>query len=88
MLGALCGKLYVEIFGNVRKSVERYPRHNPLDPYSPTFPHHCLPHFTTAYGVADSENPTFSPLTIAGRPVFYYVYFPAKKGRLSIMSGE
>jgi len=40
------------------------------------------------YGHADSENPTFSLLTVSGRPVFYYVYFLAKKGRLSIMSGE
>jgi hypothetical protein len=61
---------------------------NPLDPFPPTFPHHSFPLSPTHYGHADSENPTFSLLTVSGRPVFYYVYFLAKKGRLSIMSGE
>jgi hypothetical protein len=28
------------------------------------------------------------PLTIAGRPVFYYIYFLAKKGVVSVGRGE
>ena len=61
---------------------------NPLDTFLPTFPHHSFPHFTTDNGHSDSENPTFFPLTLSGGPVFYYVYFLAKKGIISIVSGE
>ena len=31
---------------------------------------------------------TFFPLTTPTGPVFYYVYFPAKKGRVSVERGE
>ena len=31
---------------------------------------------------------TFSPLTLSGRPLFYYIHFPAKKGGLSTRRGE
>jgi hypothetical protein len=31
---------------------------------------------------------TFSPLTISGRPFFYYIHFPDKKGRVSVRGGE
>lgn len=61
---------------------------NPLDTYIPTFPHHKFPQITTTYGLVDSKNPTFSPLLIVSGPVFYVLYFPAKKGVLSKRSGE
>ena len=31
---------------------------------------------------------TFFPLTISGRPLFYYIYSPDKKGRVSVRRGE
>jgi len=31
---------------------------------------------------------TFSPLTLSGRPLFYYICFPDKKGGLSTRRGE
>jgi len=30
---------------------------------------------------------TFSPLQIASGPVFYYIYFPDKKGVSSVVAG-
>lgn len=61
---------------------------NPLTPYlspttttfSPTFYHR----FPYGYSVMT----TFFPLTISGRPLFYYIYFPDKKGRVSVRRGE
>ena len=47
---------------------------------SPTFYHH----FLCGYSVMT----TFSPLTLSGRPFFYYIHFPAKKGRVSLKRGE
>jgi hypothetical protein len=61
---------------------------NPLDPLSPTFSGFVFPHFTTAYGPHVYENTTFSPLTLSGGPVFYYIYFPDKKGRFRTRRGE
>ena len=31
---------------------------------------------------------TFFPLTLSGEGFFYYMYFPAKKGRVSLRRGE
>jgi hypothetical protein len=45
---------------------------------SPTFYHR--------YGYVDSVMTTFFPLTLSGRPLFYYVYSPDKKGRVSVRS--
>jgi hypothetical protein len=61
---------------------------NPLAPYwdhsfvpfSPTFPHPFLYH--------DSIMTTLFPLTISGRPFFYYMCFPDKKGGVSTRRGE
>jgi hypothetical protein len=61
---------------------------NPLDTYSPLF---VLTQFTTfyhRYGYVNSVMTNLFPLTIAGRPVFYYIYFLAKKGVVSVGRGE
>jgi hypothetical protein len=74
---------YGEIFGFDKMSGERYMGDNPFGGF--WFPH-SLPHsptmsseFMAGYGVMT----TFSPLTISGRPYFYYIYFLAKKGLVS-----
>ena len=66
----------------------RYNGDNPLDTFSPL---HRLTHFTTFYHHNPPtvyEKTTFSPLTLSGRPVFYYIYFPDKKGRFRTRRGE
>jgi len=55
----------------------RTPTHYTL---TPTFYHRFL--------CSDSVMTTFSPLTISGRPFFYYIHFPDKKGVSSVMGGE
>jgi hypothetical protein len=47
---------------------------------SPTFYHHFLYY--------DIVMTTLFPLTISGRPFFYYIRNPAKKGTLSVEGGE
>ena len=47
--------------------------------YSPTFSHHFL------YGY--SVMTIFFPLTLSGRPLFYYICFPDKKGVPSGIGG-
>jgi len=47
--------------------------------YSPTFSHHFL------YGY--SVMTIFFPLTLSGRPLFYYICFPDKKGMPSGIGG-
>jgi hypothetical protein len=47
---------------------------------TPTFYHRFL--------CGDSVMTTFSPLTISGRPFFYYIHFPDKKGVSSVMGAE
>jgi hypothetical protein len=66
----------------------RYDGDNPLDPLSPTFSSILFPHFTTAYGPHVYVNTTFSPLTLSGGPVFYYICFPDKKGMFRTKRGE
>jgi len=46
------------------------------------------PTISTEFMAGCSVMTTFSPLTIAGRPYFYYIYFLAKKGLLSVRSRE
>jgi len=46
----------------------------------PTFYHHFLYY--------DIVMTTFFPLTLSGRPFFYYIRFPDKKGTLSVEGGE
>ena len=46
----------------------------------PTFYHHFLYY--------DIVMTTLFPLTISGRPFFYYIRNPAKKGTLSVEGGE
>ena len=62
--------MWISFFGFVKMSGERCMGDNPLDTYFPTFPHHSFPLFTTDNGHRDSVNPTFSPLTLSGGPVF------------------
>jgi hypothetical protein len=61
---------------------------NPLDTLSPLF---TLTHITTFYHrflCHICKKTTFFPLTLSGRPVFYYIYSLAKKVILSIERGE
>jgi hypothetical protein len=58
-------------------------------------PHICTPTYYTLtptfyhrFLCSDSVMTTFSPLTISGRPFFYYIHFPDKKGVSSVMGGE
>ena len=53
---------------------------NTFTTHSPTFYHR--------YGYMNSIKTTLFPLTLSGRPLFYYVYSPDKKGRLSVEGGE
>jgi len=67
----------------VKMSGERYMGDNPFGDIR--FPH-SLPHSPTMsseFMAGYSVMTTFSPLTIAGRPFFYYVCFLAKKGLVS-----
>jgi hypothetical protein len=66
----------------------RYNGDNPLDTLLPTFSGFVFPHFTTDNSPHVYENTTFSPLTLSGGPVFYYIYFPDKKGRFRTKRGE
>jgi hypothetical protein len=90
-----CGKLFwvgdkivTILFGFVILSGERCMGDNPLDTYSPLFTLTPNPTFYHRYGCYICEKTTFSPLTLAGGPVFYYIYFLAKKVILSIERGE
>jgi hypothetical protein len=61
---------------------------NPLTPFcGNTFTTHS-PTFYHRYGYVDSIKTTLFPLTLSGRPLFYYVYSPDKKGRVSVERGE
>jgi len=78
---------YGEIFGFDKMSGERYMGDNPFGGI--WFPH-FIPHsptmsseFMAGYGVMT----TFSPLTVSGRPLFYYICFPDKKGMPSGIGG-
>ena len=58
-------------------------------------PHICTPTYYTLtptfyhrFLCNDSVMTTFSPLTISGRPFFYYIHFPDKKGMSSVMGAE
>ena len=53
---------------------------NPLTIYSPPFSSIVFPHFTTVTPLYIYVKTTFSPLALSGGPVFYYLYYPAKKG--------
>jgi len=66
----------------------RYDGDNPHDTLLPYFSGFVFPHFTTTYGPHVYVNTTFSPLTLSGGPVFYYIYFPDKKGRFRTKRGE
>lgn len=72
--------MWITFFGFVKMSGGVCIGDNPLDTFSPTFPHHCLPHFTTTIGLGNSKNEDFFPLTLSGGPVFYYIYLSAKNG--------
>ena len=61
---------------------------NPLDTYSLLFTLTLLTTFPHRYGYVDSVMTTFFPLTTPTGPVFYYIYFLAKKGILSVWGGE
>ena len=61
---------------------------NPLHTYSPLHLTTLSPTFHHRYGYVDSVVTTFFPLTLSGEGFFYYMYFPAKKGRLSSGRGE
>jgi len=61
---------------------------NPLTPFcGNTFTTHS-PTFYHRYGYVDGIKTTLFPLTLSGRPLFYYVYSPDKKGRVSVERGE
>ncbi len=90
LAGSLCGKLFPLWITIMTKKLdfdkmsgERYMGDNPFGGI--WFPH-FIPHsptmsseFMAGYGVMT----TFSPLTVSGRPLFYYVCFLAKKGLVS-----
>jgi len=61
---------------------------NPLDTYSPLFVLTPNPTFYHRYGCYICEMTTFFPLTTPTGPVFYYIYFLAKKGVVSVGRGE
>jgi hypothetical protein len=70
----------------VKMSGERYGGVNPFGGF--WFPH-SLPHsptMSTEFMAGYSVMTTFSPLTIARRPFFYYIQNLAKKGMLSVES--
>jgi hypothetical protein len=86
-----CGKLFwvgdkivTILFGFVKMSGEGWGEDNPLDTYSPLFVLTLNPTFYHCYGYVDSVMTTFFPLTTPTGPVFYYVYFLAKKGVVSV----
>ena len=57
---------------------------NPLDTYSPLFVLTLLTTFPHRYGYVDSVMTNLFPLTTPTGPVFYYIYFLAKKGVVSV----
>ena len=61
---------------------------NPLDTYSPLFTLTPNPTFYHRFLCHICKKTTFFPLTLAGGPVFYYVYSLAKKGVVSVGRGE
>ena len=61
---------------------------NPLDTYSPLFVLTLNPTFYHRFLCHICKKTTFFPLTLAGGPVFYYVYSLAKKGVVSVGRGE
>jgi hypothetical protein len=61
---------------------------NPLDTYSPLFVLTLNPTFYHRYGYVDSVMTNLFPLTTPTGPVFYYIYFLAKKGVVSVRRGE
>jgi hypothetical protein len=79
---------YGEIFGFDKMSGERYMGDNPFGGF--WFPH-SMPHSPTMsseFMAGYSVMTTFSPLTIARRPFFYYIQNLAKKVMLSITPRE
>ena len=61
---------------------------NPLTHFC-TIPHLLVsPTFYHRYGYGDIVMTTFFPLTLSGRPFFYYIRFPDNKGTLSVEGGE
>jgi len=61
---------------------------NPLVHFPPLFVLTSFPTFYHRYGCYICKKTTFSPLTLAGGPVFYYVYSLAKKVIVSVERGE
>jgi hypothetical protein len=78
------GKIWIcqNVRGLVSMGIIPYPHIRTPTHYTltPTFYHRFL--------CSDSIMTTFSPLTISGRPFFYYIHFPDKKGRVSVRGGE
>ena len=61
---------------------------NPLTHFC-TIPHLLVsPTFYHRNGYGDIVMTTFFPLTLSGRPFFYYIRFPDNKGTLSVEGGE
>ena len=61
------------------------------NPLPPLLSFSLSPHSTTFYHrycARNSVMTTFFPLRLSGRPLFYYIHFPDKKGRLSVERGE
>jgi hypothetical protein len=72
-LFVLGGVMWITFLDFVILSGERCMGDNPLDTYFPTFYHYCFPLFTTDNSPHVYEKTTFSPLTLSGGPVFYYI---------------
>jgi hypothetical protein len=61
---------------------------NPLTHFC-TVPHLLVsPTFYHRYCYGDIVMTTLFPLTLSGRPFFYYIRFPDNKGTLSVEGGE
>ncbi len=91
----LCGKLFWvgdkiggKKFGFVILSGERCMGDNPLDTYSPLFTLTPNPTFYHRFLCHICKKTTFFPLTTPTGPVFYYIYFLAKKVIVSVERGE
>ena len=85
--GGLGLGMWITLFGFVIMSGTRWIGDNPHTTFThPTFDT-LSPTFYHRYGYVDIVMTTFFPLTLSGRPFFYYICFPDKKGVSSVMGG-
>ncbi len=69
-------------------SGDRWIGDNPLVHIRPPTCILSSPTFYHRYGYGNMLMTILFPLTISGRPLFYYIRFPDNKGTLSIRCGE